>query len=233
MVMLDIYYASTENVKELKSKRRILKRMINHSIKYGHEAEISALTQLYALLYSAFAETSFLKLIHTPHGFNEFEIKDIFRRHNLEEKWMRCFELAFKKVENSINKGDIANKKKKLKSILTEYIINPSKIRNKIAHGQWIKCLNNECTSINIDITNEITKLDFVKIDIYFEIYVMFEQCIEDLIESPHKAHYEFFYNSIINLDEYIEKTKTWDFSSKKKLILESLKYVKYREKKY
>ncbi len=230
--MKDIYYASVDNVRYLKSKRRVLNKMIKNAIRHGHEDEISTLTQLYALLYSSFAETSFLKLIHTPNGFEEYEINDIFRRRNLEEKWIKCFELAFKKNENALNKGEIANKKRKLNSILQEYIIAPSKIRNKIAHGQWVKCLNNECNAINIDATNRIKNLDFVKIDIYFEIYAIFEQCIEDLIESPHKAHYNSFYASIIKLEEYIYKSKDWTYDTKKKLILESPKNTKYREKK-
>ena len=230
--MKEIYYASVENVRELKSKRRILNKMIKNAIKRKHEDEISTLTQVYALLYSSFAETSFLKLIHTPHGFEENEIKDIFGKRNLEEKWIKCFELAFKRIANNSNKGEVANKRKKLNSILQEYIIDPSRIRNKIAHGQWVKCLNNECTSINMKITNEIIHLDFVKIDIYFEVYAIFEQCIEDLIESPHKAHYNDFYASITKLEEYIKKTKDWSYDSKRKLILESPKNVKYKEKR-
>lgn len=39
--------------------------MINRSIKEGSDEELYALTKLYALLYSSYAEVSFLKLIHT------------------------------------------------------------------------------------------------------------------------------------------------------------------------
>lgn len=229
--MIIIYQASTNNVRELKSKRRILNKMIKNAIKRGREDESSTLTQLYALLYSSFAETSFLKLIHTPHGFEETEISEIFCKSNLEEKWKKCFELAFKKIENSTNSGEVANKKRKLNSILQEYIIEPSEIRNKIAHGQWVKCLNGKCTNVNNDTTLEMKSLDFVKIDIYFEIYIMFEQCIEDLIESPYKAHYNNFYASITKLEEYIKRTRDWSYDSKRKLILESPKNVKYKQK--
>lgn len=43
-------------------------------------------------------------------------------------------------------KGAFANKSQSLNRILNKYIIGPSQIRNKIAHGQWIECLNNDCS---------------------------------------------------------------------------------------
>lgn len=40
---------------------------------------------MYALLYSAYVETSFLKLIHTPKAFTESEIIQIMAERNLEQ----------------------------------------------------------------------------------------------------------------------------------------------------
>lgn len=45
------------------------------------------------------------------------------------------------KINNRANLGEIANKKQTLNRILDKYIIAPSQMRNKIAHGQWSVCL--------------------------------------------------------------------------------------------
>lgn len=230
--MIEVYRAEVENVRCLKSKRKIINKMINNAIKRGSQDEIETLTILYAMLYSAFAETCFVKLINTPHGFKESEIKEIMKQKNLEEKWKKTFEIAFKKIESEKNKGDIANKKKKLRKILEEYIIEPSQIRNKVAHGQWKVCLNNGWTAENESTTKKINELDCVLIDKLYEIYRIFEQTIEDLIESPLKAHYQKYHLSLIELENYIDETSNWSFESKKEKLTvnnkknKSLKFV-------
>lgn len=225
--MIEIYKASCTNVKELKSKRKILNKLINQSIRAGAVGELDALTKLYALLYSAYAEVSFLKLIHTPCGFDESEIAMIQDQRNLEEKWLKCFEMAFRKINTDSNAGELANKRKKLNNILNLYIIGPSQIRNKIAHGQWKVCLNNKCEGLNSAIAAEIQNLDCVRVDILFEVYERFQQCIEDLIESP-RTHYRDYYTRIVELERYINETKDWNLDSKTRKIRESAKFKGY-----
>lgn len=218
--MLEIYEASCKNLREIKCRAKTVKRMINRAILENRKDEIITLTKMYVLIYSAFAEVSFLKLIHTPYGFSEDYIEEIQKQRCLEEKWLKCFDLAFSKIVNESKLGDINNKKQKLKRILLEYIIEPSQIRNKIAHGQWLIAFNNQSSSINNATTEKIKNIDFVKIDILFNIYDKFQICIEDLIESPYKAHYKYYYTNITYLEEFIQKTKEWTFESRKEKIL-------------
>jgi hypothetical protein len=222
--MLEIYKASCKNLKEIKNRSKTIKRMINRAILYNRQDEIIALTKIYALIYSAFAEISFLKLIHTPHGFSEDKIGIIQKERCLEDKWLKCFELAFLEIAKESKIGEINNKKLKLKKILDEYIIEPSQIRNKIAHGQWLIALNNQSTLINNDTTVRINELDFVRIDILFNIYDKFQMCVEDLIESPHKAHYNYFYTNLTYLEEFINESKEWSFETRKERIISTKK---------
>lgn len=224
--MIEIYRACCENQRDIKSQATIVKRMINNAILYGRNAEIVALTKMYALLYSAFAEVSFLKLIHTPYGLSEDMILEIQRQQNLEEKWKKCIELAYLEINKHSILGKINNEKKRLEDILKQYIIKPSQIRNKIAHGQWCVALNNLSTSINNETTSLINNIDYVKIDVLFQIYDIFEKCVEDLIESPKKAHYKYFYSNLTELENIINKTKSWDFETRKSRILSTKKKV-------
>jgi hypothetical protein len=177
------------------------------------------------LLYSAYAEVSFLKTIHTPYGFDESFIDQIQSARNLEEKWKKCLELAFRNIEKRTNLGMIRNQKQELDRYLMRYIIEPSQIRNKIAHGQWIECLNSDCTAVNHDLSTKMSQLDFVTIDRYFNIYQRFSQCVEDLIESPKKAHFRFFYGRLDELNNYINKTEPYSSESKAVMLQSSPKH--------
>jgi hypothetical protein len=214
--MLEIYQASTENLRELKKQYKTILRILNQSLKNKRHAEIQALTKVFALMYSAYAEVAFLKTIHTPYGFNEQIILDIQSKKYLEAKWLKCIEVAFINLNSINNAGEIANKKQKLTQLLNDYVIKPSQIRNKIAHGQWCKALNSDSTAINIETTNNVNCLDFVEIDKLFQLYTKYCQIIEDLIESPRKAHYRFFYSSLVEMELYINKTNMWTIDSKK-----------------
>lgn len=225
--MQAIYEASVKNVRELKKQVKVVKRLLNHALRANRMQEVDALTKTFALMYSAYAEVSFMKLIHTPYGFSESYIQQIQSGRNLDEKWTKCMELAFGQIAGDHNKGDIANKLKWLRKILNEYVITPSQIRNKIAHGQWAVCLNNDCTAINADMTLIVSRLDFVQIDKLFTIYEMFSQCVEDLIESPRKAHYRDFYFRLTELETYLDNTKNYTLQSKQAQLQSSPKYSK------
>ncbi len=239
--MIEIYRASVDNVRELRTSRKKLKRLINLTIKNKQKDYLPILTKNFALLYSAFAETCFLKMIHTPHGFNADEIKQITFKYpsaqnndtqnNLEEKWSKCLELAFKRINN--NSGEFYNKKQTLHRLVQNYVVKPSKIRNKIAHGQWKVALNSKNSSTNQEATSSIKDLDFVKVDILFEIYEKIGQVVEDLIESPYKAHFNDYYSHLAELEELVEKTKAWTFESKTKILEEKFKKQEQNKKKY
>jgi hypothetical protein len=213
--MLQIYQASVSNLRELRKQKKNLKRLFNKSVRGNDHSSFNALTKLYALLYSSFAEVCFLKMIHTPYGFSDNFIQQIQEQRNLEQKWQKCLTLAFAQIENMANRGDIQNKKLLIQRYINLYIIEPSQLRNKIAHGQWSVALNNDNTAINSITTSKVLALDFVQIDILFEVYEKIGQTIEDLIESPHKTHFRDFYLHMTELEKLILETANWNISSK------------------
>lgn len=228
--MIAIYRASCENVHELDKQAKLIKRMINGALRKHRMLEVETLTKLYALLYSAYAEVSFIKLIHTPYGFTEDYIQQIELQRNLESKWKKCLFFALQKIDTEKAKGEVANKRQRLERIMEEYIITPSQIRNKVAHGQWKVCLNNDCTATNPELTVQIQQLDYAKIERLFNIYKIFSQCVEDLIESPERAHHRFYYERLVELETYIEKTKNYTIESKKKVLEDSCIRKKYQK---
>lgn len=219
--MLEIYKASVENVKELKKNRKKINQLVNQSIRTKSTDFITTLTKTHALVYSSFAETCFLKMIHTPYGFSEDLINQIMSQRNLADKWKKCLNLAFQQIQNMENIGEVQNKKQTLERLIEKYILEPSQLRNKIAHGQWKIALNSENTALNLETTNKINSIDFVQVDILFQVYEKISQAVEDLIESPHKTHFRDFYLHLTELDTLIKKTNEWTMESKIKVLTE------------
>lgn len=223
---LIIYEACVKNCRDLKSKKKILLRLLNLAANKNSQNEIDTLTKLLALLYSSYAENSFLKLIMTPYAFENCSyVEEINKQRNLQEKWEKFFEIV---LSNYSLNAELENKEQRIKKIYSDYIKFPSELRNKVAHGQLVVCLNNDCTDINKDTTAYLSQIDFVQIDRFFNIYDQYIEILEDLLESP-ITHKKYYYKKLLSLDEYIKKTEKWNINTKKKSLQK--KYSEYRKK--
>jgi hypothetical protein len=61
------------------------------------------------------------------------------------------------------------NRRQEIERLVKEHVVEPSLIRNKIAHGQWEIALNRNNSAVNPAITAAIQQLDIVVIDRWFE----------------------------------------------------------------
>lgn len=209
------YQAYVTNAKDFLSAEVEIRRTINRAYKTGKPNTAAIQTKVYALLYSTFSEANFMKLILTPYGFEQAFVDQIILESSVQEKWHKCLELAFLKFTKASKGSDIPNKLQELKRIIQTYIVDPSIIRNKIAHGQLTIAMNSKNTSLNVDLTNKLAVLDYVWIYRLFEINKKLTQIIEDLIESPDKAHYAQYHQKYQELEAFIAKTASWDVSTK------------------
>lgn len=224
---LELYKAYVENVNEFLIAEKAIKRTINRALKENKKIDISIQTKLYALLFSTYSESSFMKMIYTPYGFEQNFIEQILEQENIQKKWLKTIELAFSKFSTYSKNSEIPNKSKELKDIILKYIIEPSIIRNKIAHGQIRIALNSKNTALNNNISDDLANLDFVYISKLFEINKKLISIIEDLIESPDKAHYNHYYSKFLYLREYIDKTSGWNTQTKMSTIAMSKKITR------
>lgn len=213
---LDFYKAYVVNTADFLIAEKEIKRAINRAIKENKTTTLNIQTKLYALLYSTYSESCFMKMILTPYGFEQKYIDEILNQGNIQEKWHKVIEIAFLKFNKHSKGSEIPNKKLELKKIILKYIIDPSIIRNKIAHGQISVALNSKNTALNIDLTNKIDNQDVVYIFRLFEINKKLVSIIEDLIESPDKAHYNYYYSKFQDLELFISKSENWNLTSKK-----------------
>jgi hypothetical protein len=214
----ELYKAYVCNVRGFLKTETELKRIINASLKRNKQDSVERTTKIYALLYSTFSEANFMKMILTPYGFSQGFVNQIVKESNVQSKWYKCIELGFhiyKTNWKTKKNSEIPNKIQELKRIVDRYVVSPSVIRNKIAHGQINIALNNDQAKLNLDLTQELNELNQVKIYIWFQIQIKLTEIIEDLIESPDKMHPNSYHSKIQNLFHFIDNTKNWNIESK------------------
>lgn len=221
--IFDLYVAQSENVRELWKAKESLVKDINCCIRKSEEYQLSIKTKFLALLYSAWSEAQFTQIVFTPNGFSYSEIKHILRykkKNGIGQAWKLMLENAMRKVGDTATRGDLNNRLRKLVNIAKDYIAEPSEIRNKIAHGEWINALNSAVTATN-PITSQILKqLDPVLVEKRFEIHRYMGYIVRDLIQSPKAGFHKHYWTNIVNLEDYMKKTASWNLNTKKVLLL-------------
>lgn len=209
------YSAYVTNVRDFLIAETEIRRTINRALKINKPLTVKVQTKIYALLFSTFSEANFMKLVLTPYGFEQDHVNQILRQESIQEKWLKCLELAFLKFTHQKKNSEAPNRSLELKRIIQNYIVDPSVLRNKIAHGQFTVAMNSKGTNLNPKTTNLLEELNFVTIQRWFEINKRLASIIEDLIESPDYAHHKFYYPKYQALVTFIERSSAWTVESK------------------
>lgn len=225
---ITVFDAQTVNVRELEKAWSHTNRQINALLLQKSDKSVEITTKLLALIYCALAEALFSKLIHTPNGLSLVEIeqvKSIANTRGVKFGWIKCAELAIRHVEGAkSNHGH--NVLKKLSDMIEQYIFDPSLIRNKLAHGQWSIALNRENTAVNTDITDEINAHTVVELYRRKTALEKLGKILEDIIESPNKAHHRDYWPHLIEFEMQQEKLASWTLDKKIKRLFEKKSYA-------
>lgn len=214
---LAIFQAQTRNVRELKKAWAHVNRQINSSLLRNDRAAVAVQTKLLALIYCALAEALFSKMIHTPHGLALDEIGQIKSANNqagVRAGWIKCAQLAVRGVEAK-RSSHVPNVLQKLSSLIEALVFDPSLLRNKLAHGQWSVALNRDNTAVNANLTREIE--DCTVIHLYRRVHALehLSAIIEDLIESPNRAHPRDYWLHLTELEDKDREISAWTMEQK------------------
>jgi hypothetical protein len=163
------------------------------------------------LLFSAYTEAIFSKLIHTPNALSQAEIDSLKTKFksNSYSGWVACLKLVVGKITSreQVYRDKVITD---IMRLLKDYIKEPSEVRNRMAHGQWFLALNSKNTRENDSITTKIEELDIVILTKYKKSFYLIALIIEDLVESPEKAHINFYQDLIIKFDREQAKMSSW-----------------------
>lgn len=213
-----VFSAQVKNVRNLNSAWDHLVRTINRDLISANQASIKTHTQLLGLLYCSWAESAFLKLTHTPRGFDGSLIRQIqqYKKDNgISEAWKKCLQLGLMRVPAAKDAGDLANIRQTLVRLIGTYIEEPALLRNKMAHGQWVVALNRENTAVNQDISNKIDALDVVQLSRLKNATEILINCVELLIQSPNKHFRSSIWEYVSKHDEQLTEQSKWTLSEK------------------
>lgn len=201
---LSIFRAQTSNTRALRATMGHVRRSINFALRTNDEATAVSFTKLHALTFCAWAEANFSKVIHTPHGFslNEIEqIKNARADRGIGEAWKKAVSLGVRHLD--ARRGAFTpNTTQRLERAIDAYVIDPSQLRNKLAHGQWLIALNRDNDAIQQDLTNKIADMDTVKIGGWATVHAVLAEAVETLIESPKKAFMRNWWNFVVALED-------------------------------
>ena len=202
---LQIYQAQVENTRSLNSSMSHVHRAVNQAFRSNDEALATTFTKTYALLFCAWTEANFSKVIHTPYGFCTAEIDQIkmAKNHGISKSWEKAVELGLRHLD--AKRGNFKpNTQKKLYELIESHVFEPSTLRNKLAHGQWKLALNRENNHVEQVMTQNITDLDIVKIQSWREGHKIISEAVETLIESPKKAFPRNWHEYVVKIEEKI-----------------------------
>lgn len=203
---LVIFQTQVQNARSLQTALKQVGRLINASLRSNNSTQAEHLTKIYALMFCTWAEANFLKVIHTPHGLELFEIEQIktSKRNSIVSGWKKAIELGIRHLGAS-DGAFKSNARKKLEELVDSHVFDPSLFRNKLAHGQWAIALNRDNDAVNAAMTAQIGSLDVVKIMGWLEIHRLLAELVETLLESPKKAFMRDWYKYAVELGDKME----------------------------
>jgi hypothetical protein len=206
---LAVYQAQVKNVRALESSIKHVRRAINAGLRANDQPMVLAFTNTYAILFCAWAEANFSKLLHTPHGFEipEIEQVQLAKDSGIAAAWKKAVELGLRHL--SAQRGSFKpNARQKLYNLIDGHVFDPSLLRNKFAHGQWVIALNRTNTAVQTELTTLIGELDIVKIDAWMASHRQLALLVENLIESPEKVFPRDWYTVVATLEEQIDEAE-------------------------
>ena len=137
----------------------------------------------------------------------------------MKHSWVKCAELAVRRIEG-VKHNHPANVLRKVTELIESYIFEPSLIRNKLAHGQWSVALNRDNDAVNHDLTAEIDRLDVVELHRRQHALEHLETILEDIIESPNRAHRRDYWAHLTAFEEKQRVLGTFTLEEKRKQVL-------------
>jgi hypothetical protein len=96
-------------------------------------------------------------------------------------------------------------------------------MRNKIAHGQWLKT-KEDTEEKTINFNQRLRALNVVDIMIEFQVHTTLGKIIRDLVQSPKKGFSQNYNKNITDLRDYLIKTSAWNMDSKRRQLLKKNK---------
>lgn len=195
----DLYRAHVKNLRAIGDALRKICFELNASISRGDHKTSEALLKTAMLLLGGWSENRLRKLSYEPNGFSLSERNKILDGHNQIGSWEMALNLGFRKRYN-IKKADLKTSlsitPRSHYLILLDAIdfdLKPIiEIRNKLAHGQWSRALNNANDDFSNTSMRRIKKENALTLKCKIRVLENLAYLIHDLVAGNHAFERDF-----------------------------------------
>ena len=194
-----LYQAHVKNLRAVDVAFERVSRELNSSLSRSDDKTADALLKTAMLLLGGWAENRLRKLAYEPNGFAEAERAILSSKNTQLETWQTALELGFRKRHNIPN-ANLATALpltarahfQALKAVIYQELRPIIEVRNKLAHGQWARALNNENTDFSALHNQQIAAENAHTLRCKKRILESMAQLIHDLNAGNHAFERDF-----------------------------------------
>lgn len=206
-----------------------IEKQLRRSLSKNDESGELTFTRIYTMMLGVWCEARLHKLLYEKGVFSENERHFVYNKKSLGERWKAALELGLKKhlgfnIEDEISsqtvKFSMFNLYVEIQKWISEHFEPAITLRNKIAHGQWVKPFTNTqgewlntrqfsiCSSSITSLNGENLLTTAIKVQLIKEISVTINNLAVD--SDVYKA--ENFDERYEVVSSIIEKLKLADY---------------------
>ena len=162
----ELYKAHVKNLRSIETGREQVYLQLKQAIAAKRLTTSDALLRVYLLLTGTWAECRLRKLLCEPNGFSDQQRAEILEANSQLSRWQQAIEKGFRK-RYGVGKAKLTLKNLKwsahqryeaLSKLLNDELRPLIEMRNKLAHGQWLRALNHAETDLAVDMIAAINQ---------------------------------------------------------------------------
>lgn len=188
LTISDLYKAHVQNLRAVDSACTQIFRETKRCLATKQSTAAEALLKTFTLLIGAWSEVRLLKLLHEPNGFSDADRARILGLGTKVDQWKRTLETGFRRRYNVPNAAMSTLPRtaflryQELVSLVEHELRPVVEIRNKLAHGQWARTLNNEMTDISQDMMALLNTENALSVNFKKTILDIISRLVNDLV---------------------------------------------------
>ncbi|EKT57473.1 hypothetical protein [Providencia sneebia] len=141
-----------DNFNAVNSALESIEKQLRKSLSKNDESGELTFTRIYTMMLGVWCEARLHKLLYEKNVFSEYERSVVYNTSSLGDRWKAALELGLKKycklspedkISNKTVTFSVLNMYKEIQNWISDYFLPAFTLRNKIAHGQWIKPFTN------------------------------------------------------------------------------------------
>ena len=210
----ELYRAHVRNLRAVDSACVHTYRELKRCIVTKQFTAVNALLKTFTLLIGAWSEVRLLKLIYEPNGFQNADRARILGVNAKIDQWKLSLEIGFRRRYNIPNAALSRQslpltahlRYQEITSLIESDLRPIVEIRNKLAHGQWARTLNNEMNDISQNMMALLNTENALSANFKKHIIEVLSRIVNDLVvggpafDRDFDSHYQILEQTRTNL---------------------------------